>query len=82
MRLNCNLCKALLGSLSDRRTVHVEREVISSDYGAGTKEQIQELVRLQLGQSEVPQPADAADALAVAICHLYERRLERLLAGK
>jgi crossover junction endodeoxyribonuclease RuvC len=51
-----------------------------ADYGASSKEQIQEMVRLQLGLSQVPQPSDAADALAVAICHLREMHLESLLA--
>ena len=37
-------------------------------YGAAAKEQIQLMVRAQLGLSENPQ-ADAADALAIAICH-------------
>ena len=49
-------------------------------YGASSKEQIQEMVRLQLGLAQVPQPNDAADALAVAICHLREIHLEQLLA--
>jgi len=51
-----------------------------ADYGASSKEQIQEMVRLQLGLSEVPQPSDAADALAVALCHLSEMHLSKLLA--
>jgi len=51
-----------------------------ADYGASSKEQIQEMVRLQLGLSEVPQPSDAADALAVAICHLRQIHLDSLLA--
>ncbi len=51
-----------------------------ADYGASSKEQIQEMVKLQLGLSEVPQPNDAADALAVAICHLREAQLQSLLA--
>ena len=51
-----------------------------ADYGASSKEQVQEMVRLQLGLSEVPQPPDAADALAVAICHCQEAHLEELLA--
>ena len=51
-----------------------------TNYGAGSKEQVQEMVRLQLGLSEVPQPSDAADALAVALCHLRETHLDRLLA--
>ncbi len=51
-----------------------------ANYGASSKEQIQEMVKLQLGLSEVPQPNDAADALAVAICHLRETHLASLLA--
>jgi crossover junction endodeoxyribonuclease RuvC len=51
-----------------------------ANYGASSKEQIQEMVRLLLGLSEVPQPSDAADALAVAICHLRETYLSNLLA--
>ncbi len=51
-----------------------------ANYGASTKEQIQEMVRLQLGLSQVPQPDDAADALAVALCHLREMHLDSLLA--
>jgi crossover junction endodeoxyribonuclease RuvC len=38
------------------------------------------MVRLQLDLSEVPQPNDASDALAVAICHLREIHLAGLLA--
>ena len=53
-----------------------------ADYGAGSKEQVQEMVKFQLGLSEVPQPSDAADALAVAICHLREIHLSNLLAGR
>jgi crossover junction endodeoxyribonuclease RuvC len=50
-----------------------------ANYGAGSKEQIQEMVRLQLGLAEIPQPNDAADALAVAICHAQEIHLNNLL---
>jgi crossover junction endodeoxyribonuclease RuvC len=53
-----------------------------ANYGASSKEQIQEMVRLQLGLSQVPQPDDAADALAVAICHLREIHLSNLLASQ
>ena len=51
-----------------------------SSYGASSKEQVQEMVRLQLGLSDTPQPKDAADALAVAICHLRRVHLRRILA--
>ena len=52
-----------------------------ANYGTSSKEQVQEMVRLQLGLVEVPQPSDAADALAVAICHCQEIHLQNLLAG-
>ena len=51
-------------------------------YGASSKEQVQEMVRLQLGLAEVPQPNDAADALAVALCHVQEMHLKDILAGE
>jgi crossover junction endodeoxyribonuclease RuvC len=51
-----------------------------ANYGASSKEQIQEMVRLQLGLSQVPEPDDAADALAVALCHLAEIQVSQLLA--
>ncbi len=40
-------------------------------YGHAEKAQIQEMVRLQLGLETIPKPDDAADALALAICHAY-----------
>jgi len=40
-------------------------------YGLAKKEQVQFMVARLLGLSELPQPADAADALAIAICHLH-----------
>ena len=43
-------------------------------YGKATKPQMQEMVRLLLGLPTVPQPDDAADALAVAICHVHSAR--------
>jgi len=51
-----------------------------ANYGASSKEQIQQMVKLQLGLPQVPQPSDAADALAVALCHLSEIHLSDLLA--
>lgn len=38
-------------------------------YGKADKRQMQEMVRLILGLAQAPQPDDAADALAVALCH-------------
>ena len=45
-----------------------------SGYGKADKKQIQEMVRMQLGLSEVPEPDDCADALAAAITHAYMSR--------
>jgi len=39
-------------------------------YGAAGKDQVQRMVQALLGLSEKPKPPDAADALALAICHL------------
>lgn len=38
-------------------------------YGRADKKQMQEMVRVMLNMKSVPKPDDAADALAVAICH-------------
>lgn len=50
-------------------------------YGGAGKQQIQEMVRLLLGLDDIPRPDDAADAVAVAICHLHSVRLRRLVDG-
>ena len=42
-------------------------------YGRAEKAQVQEMIRLLLGLDAAPTPHDAADALAVAICHLHSR---------
>ena len=50
-----------------------------ADYGAATKEQVQEMVRMVLGLDSTPSPSDAADALAIAICHGRQRQAEEVL---
>lgn len=49
------------------------REVKASvaGYGGASKQQMQQMVSSLLRLSSVPEPADAADALAVALCHAY-----------
>ena len=51
-----------------------------TDYGVSTKEQVQEMVKLQLNLAEAPHSTDAADALAVALCHLRRMHIESLVA--
>lgn len=48
-------------------------------YGNAEKHQIQEMVRLLLGLKTVPEPHDAADALALAICHFQHTGLNAKL---
>jgi crossover junction endodeoxyribonuclease RuvC len=43
-------------------------------YGAASKQQIQQMVTSALGLKQMPEPADAADALAVALCHAHLAR--------
>lgn len=45
-------------------------------YGNAEKHQVQEMVRLLLKMKTVPQPHDAADALAIAICHFHHARMQ------
>ena len=47
-------------------------------YGKADKNQVQQMVRALLELAEVPSPDDAADALAIAICHLHSARLRAL----
>ena len=47
----------------------VKRAVVG--YGRADKRQVQQMVKLLLGLDMTPAPHDAADALAVAICHLH-----------
>jgi crossover junction endodeoxyribonuclease RuvC len=51
-------------------------------HGGASKEQVQAMVALQLGLRELPEPLDAADALAVALTRLAEAGLEARLAGR
>jgi crossover junction endodeoxyribonuclease RuvC len=47
-----------------------EVKLAVAGYGAATKDQVQRMVQVLLGLDAPPRPADRADALALAICHL------------
>lgn len=49
-------------------------------YGGADKKQMQEMVRMTLRLARVPKPDDAADALAIAICHAYSAPMLRRIA--
>ncbi|MGQ0847763.1 MAG: crossover junction endodeoxyribonuclease RuvC [Actinomycetota bacterium] len=53
---------------------------VTGDGGAG-KQAVQKMVARHLGLAAPPQPADAADALAVALCHLQALRIEGKVGG-
>ncbi len=54
-------------------------------YGHAGKEQVQQMVRALLSMTETPEPADAADALALALCHIQiaeaKERIENCYGG-
>ena len=54
----------------------IKRAVVG--YGRAEKQQVQQMVKLILGLPAVPSPHDAADALAVAICHVHTQGPARL----
>jgi crossover junction endodeoxyribonuclease RuvC len=45
-------------------------------WGGAPKEQVQRMIQIRLGLSEPPRPADAADAAALALCHLARAPLD------
>jgi len=49
-------------------------------YGKADKTQVQQMVRVLLNLEQVPRPDDAADALAVAICHAHSGNRSAALA--
>lgn len=56
-----------------------EVKAVVSGYGQADKRQMQLMVRALLQLTETPEPSDASDALAVALCHLQKEQLRRRL---
>ena len=69
---------ALLAAAQAGLTIHeytplqIKQAVVG--YGRAEKMQIQQMVKMLLQLDSIPQPDDAADALAVAICHAHSAR--------
>jgi crossover junction endodeoxyribonuclease RuvC len=57
----------------------IKRAVVG--YGRADKPQVQQMVKLLLGLDAVPSPHDAADALAIAICHVHSQRPARAIGA-
>ena len=63
--------------ISEYKPSEVKQALVG--YGSAEKGQIQEMVRLMLDLPAIPRPDDAADAVAIAICHLHSQRLRQLI---
>lgn len=76
------LLAASMGGLSvaEYTPLQVKQAVVG--YGRAEKQQIQHMVKVLLGLEDIPRPDDAADALAIAICHSHSSQsLHRLQSG-
>jgi crossover junction endodeoxyribonuclease RuvC len=65
--------------VSEFTPLEVKQAVVG--YGNASKTQVQQMVRALLGMAEIPKPDDAADALAVAICHIHSAKMRSVLAN-
>ncbi|MBN1264589.1 MAG: crossover junction endodeoxyribonuclease RuvC [Anaerolineales bacterium] len=54
-----------------------EIKLAVTGYGAADKKQVQKMVQMLLKLDSIPTPDDAADALAVAICHLHSASFQQ-----
>lgn len=59
-------------SVGEYTPLEIKQAVVG--YGNADKQQVQKMVKILLNLKEIPRPDDAADALAVAICHLHSTR--------
>jgi crossover junction endodeoxyribonuclease RuvC len=76
------LLAAQMHCLEIREATPNEVKVATAGHGSAGKEQVQRMVQAILGLSEIPEPDDAADALAIAICVANrERSVSRIPTG-
>ncbi len=66
--------------VSEYSALAIKQSIVG--YGRAEKHQVQRMVQRLLGLAEAPEPEDAADALAVALCHLHVETTRRRLASK
>jgi crossover junction endodeoxyribonuclease RuvC len=72
----------LAAALADLRVAEytpAEVKQAIAGYGNADKRQIQEMVQRLLDLPEIPRPDDAADGVAIALCHLQTERYHRLV---
>ncbi len=71
------LAMAELGlKIGEYTPLEVKQAVVG--YGGADKNQVQQMVKTILGLDAIPHPDDAADALAVAICHIHSIKIRDL----
>jgi crossover junction endodeoxyribonuclease RuvC len=63
--------------ISEYNPVEIKQAI--TGYGQASKKQMQEMVKILLRLDSIPQPDDAADALAIAICHIHSRKMASLV---
>ncbi len=56
----------------------LQAKMATVGYGKAEKKQVQEMVKILLNLDKIPKPDDAADALAIAICHISAQALRDL----
>jgi len=57
----------------------LEVKIAVTGYGGAEKKQIQQMIQVLLKTPKMPQPDDAADALAVAVCHVNNNYINLFL---
>ncbi|MEM7032833.1 MAG: crossover junction endodeoxyribonuclease RuvC [Chloroflexota bacterium] len=63
--------------IAEYKPLEIKQAVVG--YGGADKGQVQRMVKLLLELEDIPKPDDAADGLAISICHLHSMRLKILM---
>lgn len=72
------LCFSQAGFEPSEYTPNEIKQAVTSN-GTAPKSQVQEMVKFLLNLDHIPKPDDAADALAIAICHLSHAQYKRTI---
>lgn len=60
--------------LAEYNAVQVKEAL--TGYGSASKDQVRQMVMMQLGLEKPPRPDDVSDALAIALCYLFRREMD------
>ncbi len=64
-------------TVAEYTPLEIKQSVVG--YGSADKAQVQQMVKAILNLDDIPRPDDAADALAVAICHIHSAKMQSYL---